>query len=205
MKQFEEKRINLRSIKYIGEYRNEFVTLDNKGLLPSISRLMNFGGKTGPKNKHDLNEKIGNQKERATEETASEGQTKEKEEDKSKFKYFWKFMAENETFLIPQDHENFKDGVIDKQLLLDIINGRQNKILDFDFSQKEEEYEYLRNILTERYRDIASTYGDTIVTDDDQKKRDYMYFHPNREFSGKLESLKLKKVDDGTFIDNGYR
>ncbi len=101
MKQFEEKRINLRSIKYIGEYRNEFVTLDNKGLLPSISRLMNFGGKTGPKNKHDLNEKIGNQKERPTEETTSEGQTKEKEEDKSKFKYFWKFMAENETFLIP--------------------------------------------------------------------------------------------------------
>ena len=32
-----------------------------------------------------------------------------------------------------------------------------------------------------------------------------MYFHPNREFSGKLESLKLKKVDDGTYIDNGYR
>ncbi len=51
--------------------------------------------------------------------------------------------------------------------MLDIINGRQNKILDFDFSQKEEEYEYLRNIITERYRDIASTYGDTIVTDDD--------------------------------------
>ena len=33
-------------------------------------------------------------------------------------------MAENETFLIPHDHENFNAGVIDKQLLLDIINGR---------------------------------------------------------------------------------
>jgi hypothetical protein len=43
------------------------------------------------------------------------------------------------------------------------------------------------------------------LTEDEKKKRDYMYFHPNREFSGKLESLKLKKVDDGTFIDNGYR
>jgi hypothetical protein len=52
---------------------------------------------------------------------------------------------------------------------------------------------------------MAERYGDTIITDEDQKKRDYMYFHPNREFSGKLESLKLKKVDDGTYIDNGYR
>jgi hypothetical protein len=47
--------------------------------------------------------------------------------------------------------------------------------------------------------------GDTIITEEDEKRRKYMYFHPNREFSGKLESLKLKKVDDGTFIDNGYR
>jgi hypothetical protein len=44
-----------------------------------------------------------------------------------------------------------------------------------------------------------------VITDEDRKKRDYMYFHPNREFSGKMESLKLKKVDDGTFVDNGYR
>lgn len=204
MKKFEEKRISLRSIKFMGEYRNEFVTLDNKGLLPSISRLMNFGGAPGTNKQNDLNEKIGNQKEKS-EEPAGEGQQQEKDEDKSKFKYFWKFMAENETFLIPHDHENFKEGVIDKQLLLDIINGRQNKVLDFDFSQKEEEYEHLRNILTERYRDIEGSYGDTIVTEDDKKKRDYMYFHPNREFSGKLESLKLKKVDDGTYIDNGYR
>lgn len=29
------------------------------------------------------------------------------EQDKNNFKYFWKFMAENETFLIPHDHENF--------------------------------------------------------------------------------------------------
>ena len=63
----------------------------------------------------------------------------------SNFKYFWKFMADNETFLIPYDHENFGEAIIDKQLLLDIINGRQNKILDFDFSQKEEEYEFLRS------------------------------------------------------------
>ena len=64
MKKFEEKRISLRSLKYMGEYRNEFVTLDNKGLLPSISRLMNFGGSSGRRKEVDLNEKIGNQKEK---------------------------------------------------------------------------------------------------------------------------------------------
>jgi hypothetical protein len=36
-------------------------------------------------------------------------------------------------------------------------------------------------------------------------QRKYSYFHPNREFSGKYEDQKWKKVDDGTFIDNGYR
>lgn len=36
-------------------------------------------------------------------------------------------------------------------------------------------------------------------------EREYCYFHPNREFSGKQEHEKFKKVDDGTFIDNGYR
>ena len=34
--------------------------------------------------------------------------------DKSHFKYFWKFMAENETFLVPFDHEAFDTGIIDK-------------------------------------------------------------------------------------------
>ncbi len=71
MKHFEEKRISLRTVKYVGEYRNEFVTLDNKGLLPSISRLMNFGGKTSQTKAKDLNEKIGNQK---REEDNKEGQ-----------------------------------------------------------------------------------------------------------------------------------
>ena len=32
-----------------------------------------------------------------------------------------------------------------------------------------------------------------------------MYLEPNREFSGRMEDHKLKRVDDGTFIDNGYR
>ena len=42
----------------MGEYTNKFVTLDNKGLIPSISRLMNFG-KVPAEKKDDLNAKIG--------------------------------------------------------------------------------------------------------------------------------------------------
>jgi hypothetical protein len=36
------------------------------------------------------------------------------EDDKDKFKYFWKFMANNETFLIPIDHEEFKNYILDE-------------------------------------------------------------------------------------------
>ena len=53
-------------------------------------------------------------------------------------------MADNETFLVPKDHEAFESTIIDKGLLMDIMNGRQNRILEYDFSQKEEEYEFLR-------------------------------------------------------------
>jgi len=43
------------------------------------------------------------------------------------------------------------------------------------------------------------------VTPRDKLMREYSYFRPNREFSGTMEEEKWKKVDDGTFIDNGYR
>ena len=36
-------------------------------------------------------------------------------------------------------------------------------------------------------------------------QREYSYYHPNRDFENKVEDTKLKRVDDGTFIDNGYR
>ena len=94
MKGFEERKFSLSSIKFIGEYRNEYVTLDNKGLLPSISRMLSVGKKES-----------------------------EIKDDKSNFKYFWKFMADSETFLIPHDHEDFDSGVIDRQLLYDLIHG----------------------------------------------------------------------------------
>jgi hypothetical protein len=50
-------------------------------------------------------------------------------------------MADNETFLIPIDHKDFKKGTPDMDLLFNIINGRQNKILDYEYKDFEEAYE----------------------------------------------------------------
>ena len=62
--------------------------------------MINF---SGAKKKDDINSKIG--KDNANKE---QGTLPEKEErDRNNFKYFWKFAADNETFLIPIDHENF--------------------------------------------------------------------------------------------------
>lgn len=52
-----KNRVNLRKITYMGPYTNKFITLDHKGLLPSISRLMNFGGKKKNKDE-DINAKF---------------------------------------------------------------------------------------------------------------------------------------------------
>lgn len=45
----------------------------------------------------------------------------------------------------------------------------------------------------------------TYESQPDNLMREYSYYEPNREFTGKREDEKLKRVDDGTFIDNGYR
>lgn len=59
--------------------------------------------------------------------------------------------------------------------------------------------------MTKLFREYLKRYSDGDVMVEDDLKRKYSYFHPNREFEGKNEGYKLKKVDDGTFIDNGYR
>jgi len=43
------------------------------------------------------------------------------------------------------------------------------------------------------------------TTENQQKKRAYQYYHPNRDYGDHLEALQLKKVDNGEFWDNGYR
>ena len=69
-KQLNPKRIDLSKITFIGEYENTSVTLDNFGLLPSVSRYL------------------------------------AKEDEKNNFRDFYKFMADNEVYLVAKDHEN---------------------------------------------------------------------------------------------------
>ena len=121
------------------------------------------------------------------------------------FKYFWKFMANNETFVVPVDHEMFFNGVMDEVLLKDILKGKQNSVLNFDFTEKELLQEYLKKLQDDTMKEIYRQNGEFYETEEDKLKREYQYYIPNREFSGRRENTKLKKVDDGTFIDNGYR
>lgn len=121
------------------------------------------------------------------------------------FKYFWRFMADNETFVVPVDHELFFTGVLDHNLLRSVVKGQQIAVMNFDYSTHEKLQEYLKKFNDDTLKEIYRQNGEYYETEEDKLTREYMYFHPNREFTGKSENTKLKKVDDGTFIDNGYR
>jgi hypothetical protein len=126
-------------------------------------------------------------------------------EEKGAFRFFYKFMADNEVYLIPYDHPNHKDHCFSDELLMAVLKGQQKKIFEFDFTEQQQVL--MQQAVKERedYKQIAEfkqlAWTDPIAA----LEREYSYFHPNREFSGKQEIEKFKKVDDGTFVDNGYR
>ena len=77
----------------------------------------------------------------------------------------------------------------------------------FDYNFNELEAKKQQELL-ERERDIKEIMdfkGLEFQDEESTLQRKYSYYMPNREFSGKLESVKLKRIDDGTFTDNGYR
>ena len=83
-------------------------------------------------------------------------------------------MADNETYLIPIDHADFNLGAVDKQLIFDIICGKQNKILTYDYKELEETYEHIENLMKERFRDyIQREHIQGVVLEEDEKKRKY--------------------------------
>jgi hypothetical protein len=86
-----------------------------------------------------------------------------------------------------------------------VMKGQQVKVLDFDYSTEEQEKTENLKLKDAEVREILEF--KQMPFEDEQKnlEREYSYFLPNREFSGKNENEKLKKVDDGTFVDNGYR
>jgi len=114
-------------------------------------------------------------------------------------------MAQNNIFLVPVDHEETEKGIMSRDLFEDVIHGRIGKIQRKDFSEIEEQYDEIMKPIVERYVELARRAGKDIQTKEEYQKRAYMYYHPNREFTGRFEHRKLKKVDDGTFVDNGYR
>lgn len=67
------RRISLANIRYIGDYENNYVTMDNFGLLPSIAQYIN--------------------------------NARPDSEQKNNFRFFHRFMANNEVYLVPRDHD----------------------------------------------------------------------------------------------------
>eukprot|EP00347_Sterkiella_histriomuscorum_P000391 403376042 len=213
--EFKANRIDMKRVRYMGEYENKFVTLDSKGILPSLNRLMGYGNiqKTEQNKQEDINSKIGkdfsqttsDQSQNQTQETQVVDADLQNSKQKNNFRKFWKFMADNETFLIPIDHDKFEYSCLSKNLVFDVINGRQSQILNHDFSTFEAIQKHLYDQYEQDYKNYMNDMGQHYETERDKLQRKYSYMRPNREFTGERENLKLQKVDDGTFIDNGYR
>ena len=130
--QTEKKHIvMIRNIKYTGELKNEYLNFDFTGLPPSISKLMSLSTSYM-------------QTDSTTGDAKSESIT-----EKDTFKHFVSFMANNETFVIPMDNENFKKSVIAEELMNHIIHGRQKGVMQYDYSALEAEGERLDSNLQE--------------------------------------------------------
>lgn len=165
----------------MGEIENTTITNDTFGLLPSIAQFM---------------------KKPSTDDVTS---ATADEKVKGHFRYFYKFMCDSDVYLVSKDHPALKDHIISEELLLDVIKGNQRKVLDFDFTEIDNQREREEQEDWQEAKDIMEFKNMPFVTPRDKLMREYSYFRPNREFSGKMEEEKWKKVDDGTFIDNGYR
>ena len=78
-------------------------------------------------------------------------------------------------------------------------------MLDFDYTELEAKEEKELRESDEIIKDIMEFKSMPHVDERQNKQRAYSYYYPNRDFESKLEDVKLKRIDDGTFVDNGYR
>lgn len=85
-------RVSLRDIKYIGEYENPGLSMNNMGILPSMSKFFTTDDADG--------------------------------EAKGQFRSFYKFMANNEVFLVAKDHPQHDEYTASEELLLHVIQGK---------------------------------------------------------------------------------
>lgn len=114
------RRIPLKDINFIGEFENKFITMDNYGLFPSIANYMNKNKSAhGAKAEHEAT------KEGAESEKEGEANDSGESQDKNNYRYFYKFMANNEVYLVPKDHKSHDSVCISNDLLLAIMNAQQ--------------------------------------------------------------------------------
>lgn len=114
-------------------------------------------------------------------------------------------MAANEVYLVAYDHPNHNEFVVNDDLLMMVIKGQQTKVLEFDFKEGQN---IVKKLVAEELAEVKAILDFKQIPhnfEEDRLQREYSYFYPNREFTGKYENEKFKKVDDGTFVDNGYR
>ena len=90
------KRVSLREIKYMGLFENQSITQNNYGILPSFSKFFKNVSES-----EDVND-----------------------QSRGHFRHFYKFMANNEVFLVAKDHPNHKEYVVSEELLMMIIKGQ---------------------------------------------------------------------------------
>lgn len=117
----------IRDIKYTGVFKNEYLSFDYTGLLPSISKIMSLSSSQ-------------------LESDPVSGDAKSAsipEKDLNTYKHFVSFMAEDQKYLIPMDNDNFGKSVITEELLNHILHGRQRAVLSYDYTALEEEGERL--------------------------------------------------------------
>lgn len=175
LKEPKTERISLREITYMGEYENKSLTMKHYGLLPSLAKLV----------------------QRFT--------TYNHETIDGDFSKFHKFMANNQVYLLSKDHPDHALFTVNEGLLDDIIHGKQKRIFEYDFSEEDRQKSVQFKEMEDEIKRVMEFKGEGYVTQEDKLKREYSYYWPNREFSGSMEDVKLKKIDDGTFVDNGYR
>jgi hypothetical protein len=108
----------IRDIKYTGEVKNNYLSFDYTGMLPSMNKMMAFS-----------NTYLG--KDELTGDALSKSVTAD---DKNTFKHFASFMVNDIKYLIPMDNDNFDESVITEELMNHIIHGRQIAVLNYDYT-----------------------------------------------------------------------
>jgi hypothetical protein len=119
--------VMIREIKYTGEVKNDYLSFDYTGLLPSISKIMALSNTQLEKNPL----------------TGDAISSSVPSKDMNTYKHFVSFMAEDQMYLIPLDNDNFNKSVITEELLNHILHGRQRAVLNYDYDALEAEGEKL--------------------------------------------------------------